>query len=360
MKFAMQIKSLLAIVALCLLGLAGPVWGAEVRGSAGCVSCHDKDDLPDMSGTAHAEAPSTKPPMADAAAALAKRAMGDASNPRSSTCVDCHGPSEAHSDDSADDSSGDSSKTKERAPPDVTFGKVFGKVSSIPAAQRSRVCEACHDRDAKRALWLGSQHQAADIACDNCHQVHTPRDKVLKKITQTEMCYACHKEQRAQMNKPSRHPVPEGKMGCSDCHNVHGSAGAKLTRRNGTNDTCYTCHAEKRGPFVRQHDPVVEDCSNCHNPHGSAVAGMLKVRAPMLCQQCHTPHTAGGVGAVGGQSGVYGVAAPGQTTALITATTGGKNVVNLWQGRSCMNCHTQVHGSNNPSTTNATPQRLMR
>ena len=73
MKFAMQIKNLLAIMALCLLGLAGPVWGAEVRGATGCVSCHDKDDLPDMGGTAHAEAPATKPPMVDAAAALAKR-----------------------------------------------------------------------------------------------------------------------------------------------------------------------------------------------------------------------------------------------------------------------------------------------
>ena len=38
----------------------------------------------------------------------------------------------------------------------------------------------------------------------------------------------------------------------------------------------------------------------------------------------------------------------------------GKNVVNLWQGRSCMNCHTQVHGSNNPSATNPTPQFLFR
>jgi hypothetical protein len=38
----------------------------------------------------------------------------------------------------------------------------------------------------------------------------------------------------------------------------------------------------------------------------------------------------------------------------------GKNVVNLWQGRSCMNCHTQVHGSNNPSVTNPTPELLFR
>ena len=77
---------------------------------------------------------------------------------------------------------------------------------------------------------------------------------------------------------------------------------------------------------------------------------MLTARPPMLCQQCHTPHVAGGVGAVGGQNGVPGAGS--------FAT--GKNVVNLWQGRSCLNCHTQVHGSNNPSTLNPTPQLMLR
>jgi hypothetical protein len=40
---------------------------------------------------------------------------------------------------------------------------------------------------------------------------------------------------------------------------------------------------------------------------------------------------------------------------LITSTTSGKNVIQLWQGRSCMNCHTKVHGSNNPSATPSDP-----
>ncbi len=131
------------------------------------------------------------------------------------------------------------------------------------------------------------------------------------------MCYTCHKEQRVQMSKPSHHPVPEGKMKCSDCHNVHGSIGPKLAKRDSTNDTCFTCHAEKRGPFVHQHEPVVEDCSNCHNPHGSTVAAMLTTRPPVLCQQCHTPHVAGEVGALGGQPGVFTQPGPGQNPAVM-------------------------------------------
>lgn len=355
----MKIENAVAIVGFCLMGCLGQVWGADgpdrsLKGAALCTSCHDQDDLPDMSDTLHAPVDAKKPPpMAAAALALSSRAMGDIENSRAPTCAGCHGESDAHSFKPEG--------AKDLPKPDFTYGKKPGKISTLPPAERSRVCQTCHDRDPKRAFWVGSQHQAADIACDTCHQVHSSRDKVLSsRKNQAESCYSCHKDLRNQVNRPSHHPIPEGKMTCSDCHNVHGSNSDKLAKRNTMNDTCFTCHAEKRGPFVHQHEPVAADCSNCHNSHGSTVPGMLKARAPMLCQQCHTPHVTGGVGAVGGQRGVYGLAAPGQTAPLITGVTGGKNVVNLWQGRSCMNCHTQVHGSNNPSTTNGTPQRLMR
>jgi hypothetical protein len=87
---------------------------------------------------------------------------------------------------------------------------------------------------------------------------------------------------------------------------------------------------------------------------------MLVARAPMLCQQCHTPHVTAGVGAVGGQPGVFPPAVPPQNSSAVTAMSTGKNVVNVWQARSCTNCHTQVHGSNNPSATNPTPQFMFR
>ncbi len=314
----MQIKSSIAIFSLCLLGLTGSAWAADAPvGAALCVTCHDEEDLPDMSKTAH----------------------GFSADKRVPDCITCHGPSPTH----ARKPSG----VSERPHPDRLFIRKF----AAPANERSAACLACHNKDPKRALWSGSQHDNADIACNSCHKIHGNRDKVLSKATQAEVCYTCHKEQRAQMNRPSHHPVPEGKMTCSDCHNPHGSAGPKLAKRDSINDTCFTCHAEKRGPFVHQHEPVVEDCSLCHSPHGSTVASMLKTRAPMLCQQCHTPHVAGGVGAVGGQAGVAGV---------VGNTASGKNVVNLWQGRSCLNCHTQVHGSNNPAAVSPGPQFLTR
>ena len=323
----MRIKRAMAIIALSLCGMAGTAWsaGMDAAASAACVECHDAEDLPDWSRSAHAVTTDARTP----------------------TCVTCHGPSPGHVK---------KEEGKGQAKPD----RMFKANSLTPIAERNAACLTCHQKDARRSLWGGSRHETADLACSSCHRIHTNQDKALVKTLQPELCVTCHKEQRTQMARPSHHPVPEGIMTCSDCHNVHGSAGPKLVKRDSVNDTCFTCHAEKRGPFVHQHEPVTEDCAICHNPHGSNVAAMLKSRPPMLCQQCHTPHVAGGVGAVGGQPGVFPPAAPGQVAPAITGNSNGKNVVNIWQGRSCMNCHTQVHGSNNPSATNPTPRLLFR
>ncbi|HKB52828.1 MAG TPA: DmsE family decaheme c-type cytochrome, partial [Ramlibacter sp.] len=295
----MKIKRAMVIVALGLFGLFGATaWAAtpaERAASKECVQCHDQDDLPAWQRSPHAQA----------------------QDPRTPACVSCHGPSEQHV------------HGKPQGKPD----RMFTKGSPTPIAERNAACLNCHQKDAKRAMWGGSQHESADLACTTCHRIHTNNDRVTARATQADVCFTCHKEQRTQFMRPSHHPVPEGKMTCTDCHNPHGSTGPKLVKRDSTNDTCYTCHAEKRGPFVFSHEPVTEDCANCHNPHGTTVASMLKVRPPMLCQQCHTPHVAGGIGAVGGQPGVFGPAAPGQLAPAITNVTNGKNVVNIWQGR---------------------------
>ena len=64
------------------------------------------------------------------------------------------------------------------------------------------------------------------------------------------------------------------------------------------------------------------------------------------------------------QPGVFPPPVAGQYQSEVTATSSGKNTVNIWQGRSCLNCHTQVHGSNNPASGvplgNPTPQYLFR
>ena len=287
-----------------------------------CTRCHDENEI--------------KPILS-----IYQTKHGVTADLRTPACQSCHGESENHLHGVAGQ--------KGRAAPDILFGTKRGSSGSFApsdATVQNEACLSCHKNDAKRSHWEGSTHQSRDVACASCHEVHNAHDKVRDKRTQPEVCFTCHKEQRAQVNKPSHHPIPEGKMTCSDCHNPHGSVGPKLMKRDSINDTCYTCHMEKRGPFVHEHEPVGEDCTTCHNPHGTTAESMLKMRPPFLCNSCHTPHAP------------IQPSLAGQTPAQ--GSVGWWNSTTITQGRSCLNCHTQVHGSNNPSSVNPASQNLFR
>jgi len=189
--------------------------------------------------------------------------------------------------------------------------------------QNNGVCLSCHERG-DRTYWRGSPHEKREVACANCHQVMqrvSPKHQ-LAKGTELETCFQCHKDKRTQALRSAHMPLREGKMTCSDCHNPHGSVTEALLKEVSINDVCYKCHAEKRGPFLYDHPPVRENCLNCHNPHGTNNEYMLNVARPRLCQQCHT---------------LGGHAQPGNPSSRFMIAN------------SCQNCHSQIHGSNNPS-----------
>jgi predicted CXXCH cytochrome family protein len=79
---------------------------------------------------------------------------------------------------------------------------------------------------------------------------------------------------------------------------------------------CVSCHRDKEGPFLFEHDPIVneisESCLACHTPHGSGNVQLLKLGSRGLCMQCHSDKT------------------------------------NHFPGPRCWTsgCHTRVHGSN--------------
>jgi DmsE family decaheme c-type cytochrome len=185
------------------------------------------------------------------------------------------------------------------------------------------------------------------VTCPDCHNPHQAGDTVRK-----DVCFTCHKERRAQSMRSNHMPIKEGKMVCSSCHNQHGSTGPKMLIKNTVTETCYTCHAEKRGPFLWEHPPVSDDCTNCHNPHGSVNASLLKSRPPFLCAQCHI---AGGHSTTGIRSGydLGNAVVPGGAKAGTTATTGaaaGSTAAAAQMvEKSCLSCHLQIHGSNSPS-----------
>ena len=200
----------------------------------------------------------------------------------------------------------------------------FGEDSKLSVSAQNSVCQGCHN-DTEQMAWHNSSHNLADISCADCHQVHAAKDPALDRLSVNDTCTSCHTREKADMNKRSAHPMKWNEMTCIDCHNPHGSMSESALVKPSLNDTCYSCHAEKRGPFLWEHAPVTEDCSACHNPHGSVNEDLLNSRAPQLCQQCHIDDGhAGRVVAQGGQN-AFGA------------------------GKSCLNCHNQIHGSNHPA-----------
>jgi DmsE family decaheme c-type cytochrome len=229
-------------------------------------------------------------------------------------CETCHGPSASHRKKQKDGS---------RLSPAVAFNK------DTPVEKQNEVCMACHD-NSHTMNWMGTVHEEEEVACADCHKVHAERDPVMDKLTQQDVCFACHPRTRAATFKSSSHPLRFGEMTCSDCHNPHNGNNDYLLVRSTINDTCYTCHAEKRGPYLWEHAPVTEDCSLCHNSHGSNHPALLKQRPPLLCQQCHSP---------GGHP----------ATAYTSDDMENNFQDRFLLARSCGNCHAQVHGSNHPS-----------
>jgi DmsE family decaheme c-type cytochrome len=291
----------LKLVALLLLGLTVvglpasaqddvEEWGGYI-GDETCLACHEELQ-PAYDRTIHAKVLSEQ----NARSALMRRG-----------CEACHGPAEKH----AEAEGGYQIEFK-------------GALKAL--AQENATCLACH-QDTKRLYWEGGPHDAVDVACTSCHIVmkNVSEQHQLTKRTETETCAQCHLIKRSRLFRNAHMPARPGeeKMSCSSCHNPHGTISEALIPEVSVNDACYACHAEKRGPFLWEHPIANESCLNCHDPHGSTRDAMLKLSLPRLCQQCHvaTLHPSE-------------PRAPNDRFVL---------------GRSCLNCHTNIHGSNHPS-----------
>jgi DmsE family decaheme c-type cytochrome len=232
-------------------------------------------------------------------------------------CETCHGPGSAHVADPDNEA-------------------LRPKITRWSAEQQSAICQSCHKGGAQ-FFWHGGVHERHGLSCLSCHGIHSfqsPKSQ-LKAASTTEACLSCHKTVRAEMWKNSHHPIREGRITCTDCHNPHGSTTPKMIKAASVNDQCYTCHTEKRGPFLWEHAPVRESCLNCHTPHGSNHLKLQKTSVPFLCQQCHSNTRHPGT--------LYdGFRAP----TLDDPARGSNRVFN----RACLDCHAAIHGSNHPSS----------
>ena len=263
---------------------------AEYAGQATCQGCHDDRSY---AGTKHGHAFNERTPAAN---------LG---------CESCHGPGRAHAE------SGDSA--------------LIRRFSVMPPSEVSETCMSCHNR-AEHALWDGSQHDQRNLSCVTCHSVHAPQGAgQIKAKTQMALCSSCHRNVTNRQHRFTHMPVREGAMTCTSCHNPHGSTNVKLLRAGTTVDeSCTSCHADKRGPYLWEHAPVTESCVTCHEPHGSNNERLLVSKVPFLCQRCH-------------------VTSRHPPTVYDGYVLNNTQNANKLTPRGCVICHQQIHGSNAPS-----------
>jgi len=251
-------------------------------------------------------------------------------------CESCHGPGKAHVDAI---SAGNIDEGR----------KLIFTFRGKPAENAAR-CLRCHSSSPDQRLFERSEHKLMGISCEQCHASHLvvpaarnsrpvaqfaqskffqapklPEERrwltqSLLKTREPDLCFSCHKSIQAQFSLPTHHRVPEGLMKCTDCHDAHGTLNRANVRKVNF-ESCVTCHAEKRGPFVYEHAPVkIEGCTSCHSPHGTIERNMLLRReGRFLCLQCHVDPQA-----------------PNVPHGRLGFTTRGE----------CIRCHATVHGSN--------------
>lgn len=241
--------------------------------------------------------------------------------PQNTGCESCHGPGKAHVE--------------------ARGGKeTIAAFSQLSAGAILDACLRCHNQTLSRANIRRSTHTQHDVVCTSCHSIHraaAPRFLLAKQ--QTELCYGCHAEVRAQFSMPFKHRVNEGVMTCTDCHNPHGAFAPSwrmaarprmVDTAMGNEEPCLKCHAEKRGPFVFEHAPLRADgCERCHMPHGSTNSRLL--RRPVvftLCLECHN-----------------GMGNFGRTGSGVTVQSASHNMADP-RFQNCTVCHVRIHGSN--------------
>ena len=228
-------------------------------------------------------------------------------------------------------------------------------------SSRKDLCLQCHNNSSPTMAWHSSTHNLYGVACTDCHSPHASgnvpqlvgishldvaRPKRLPmSVNEPEACYKCHQEIFAMTSLPSHHPIREGKMFCSDCHDAHGQMDNNL-RAETLNLLCWKCHAEKQGPFAYEHPPVTEDCSICHAAHGTVANNLLKQPATFLCLRCHVGHRQGAH--PGGSYAADPINEPG------LPAPGRLNTDRVPQIRpgfytDCTTCHSQIHGSDLPT-----------
>ncbi len=183
------------------------------------------------------------------------------------------------------------------------------------------LCGSCHEEHTEDLEQIPSMDQLKEKApqvakgkylhkpleegqCIDCHNPHSSDYKFLLSAAKVgESCRGeCH--ELSENVKNLHKPVADGE--CNLCHNSH-SSNYRYLLINNQKPLCYSCHEDTKAELDRSeyiHRPVVDmECSYCHAPHGNNYFRLLiKKYIPEfyalfdisnydLCISCHQENT---------------------------------------------------------------------
>lgn len=230
---------------------------------------------------------------------------------------------------------------------------------------RKELCGSCHQEQTRDLNTIPSVAQLKEKAqqigkgrylhkpleegkCIDCHNPHGSDYKfLLTAATMEELCRKCH--EKKEVFKNPHEPFAEGK--CNLCHESH-SSNYKSLLMNEPRKLCFSCHEDTKAELDRFkyiHPPVLDrGCRVCHQPHGSDYFGLLIKEYPRefyapfdisiydLCFSCHRADNV-----------------LVKETENLTDFRNGKNNLHYLhvndpeKGRTCRACHA-THASNEP------------
>ncbi len=299
----------LATCAVAPLSVLGQPSGAYV-GMETCLDCHE-----------------------DYAVSFARNAHGRLSDyqypGQARDCETCHGPGATHAD------SGE--------PADI------GRFDVDMGEPVTASCLTCH-KAGTLFNWDMGPHANSDISCVDCHQMHGAEARhALLSDDEPGLCFPCHEDTKAKFYMPSHHPLKEGFMVCSSCHDQHGDTWAGIMEAERMREMCLTCHPHYQGPFIFEHSPVEEGCEICHDPHGTVANNLLRQNEPFLCLQCHQPHFHAGIETIEGSYSPSDAVIEDYPPYDGLAGESHANSFKRVMMTKCTQCHQAVHGTDLPS-----------
>jgi predicted CXXCH cytochrome family protein len=151
----------------------------------------------------------------------------------------------------------------------------------IPVAKIAELCRKCHDKKEN----VKNPHQpVAEGKCTLCHSNHSSKYRPLLINDERPLCFSCHEDTKAELDKFKYLHKPVVDRGCRVCHEPHGSDYYRILVKE--YPSCFSCHKENK-VLVKETENLTEFRNGNMNLH------YLHVNSPergRTCRACHATH----------------------------------------------------------------------